>query len=70
MTSALGLRVSQALEANDAAWSYNPVLTPEEGKEYLTQHPRMSVLVDAFVKVSAIAVFRQWYPTNMLLTSN
>ena len=68
MTSALGLRVSQALEANDAAWSYSPVLTPEEGKEYLTQHPRMSVLVDAFMKVSLIAVFRQWLTPNMLLT--
>ncbi len=69
MTSALvGLRVGQALEANDAAWSYSPVLTPEEGKEYLTQHPRMSVLVDAFMKVSLIAVFRQWLTPNMLLT--
>lgn len=60
--------MGQALEANDAAWSYNPVLTPEEGKEYLTQHPRMSVLVDAFLKVSAIAVFRKWLTPNMLLT--
>ncbi len=41
----------QALEMNDAAWSYGAVLSPVEAKEYLLKDPRMGVHVRAFLKV-------------------